>query len=159
MSKVFLEDRLYETWNYGHTVLIGDGKQTLSAFLPLPPTDFAKHAQLITEHKKGKILTNAISISFGAVPSLLAAHRMLPSSGQGPVCAMLDAVVLANCLYELTSVTPETISQALEEYKVERMPHVKAMYARSKRNARVLFGNVRASRPTTKLIAFQKKKF
>ena len=28
MSKVFLEDRLYETWNYGHTVLIGDGKQS-----------------------------------------------------------------------------------------------------------------------------------
>ncbi|GJJ74659.1 hypothetical protein EMPS_07017 [Entomortierella parvispora] len=94
MSKVFLEDRLYETWNYGHTVLMGD-----------------------------------------------AAHRMLPSSGQGPVCAMLDAVVLANCLYELTSVTPETISKALDEYKAERMPHVKAMYARSKRNARILMGN------------------
>ena len=61
---------------------------------------------------------------------------------------MLDAVVLANSLYELTSVTPETISKALEEYKTERMPHVKAMYARSKRNARILFGNVRASKTT-----------
>ncbi|KAG0051526.1 hypothetical protein BGZ83_003606 [Gryganskiella cystojenkinii] len=94
ISRVFLEDRLYETWNYGHTVLIGD-----------------------------------------------AAHKMLPSSGQGPVCAMQDAVVLANCLYELTSVTPETIKSALDDYRAQRLPHVKDQYARSKRNARILYGN------------------
>jgi len=33
ISKVFFEDMLFETWNHGRTVLIGDGKQLALSFL------------------------------------------------------------------------------------------------------------------------------
>lgn len=33
ISKVFLEDKLFETWNHGRTVLIGDGLFTFVFFV------------------------------------------------------------------------------------------------------------------------------
>ncbi|KAF9345400.1 hypothetical protein BGX26_003168 [Mortierella sp. AD094] len=60
ISKVFLEEKLFETWYHGRTVLIGD-----------------------------------------------ACHKFLPSAGQGAVNAMQDAVILANCIYEMGEATPE----------------------------------------------------
>lgn len=33
ISRVFLEDKLFETWHYGRTVLVGDGLCTLLSFV------------------------------------------------------------------------------------------------------------------------------
>ncbi|KAF9984939.1 hypothetical protein BGZ75_003510 [Mortierella antarctica] len=93
ISRVHLEDKLFETWHHTRTVLIGD-----------------------------------------------AAHKLLPSTGQGAVNALQDAVVLANCLYELTSVTPEGISAAFQDFKDQRHPHVAAQYEVSKKFAKIWYG-------------------
>ncbi|KAF9563530.1 hypothetical protein EC968_004830 [Mortierella alpina] len=93
ISKVFLEDKLFETWHAGRTVLIGD-----------------------------------------------AAHKLLPSAGQGAVTAMQDSVVLANCLYELQSLDCADITAALQDFKDQRYPHVKEQYDASKMNAKIVYG-------------------
>ncbi|KAF9967484.1 hypothetical protein BGZ65_013033, partial [Modicella reniformis] len=58
-----------------------------------------------------------------------AAHKMPPSAGQGAVNAMEDAVVLANCLYEISdgqqAITPEKITQAFKNYRDQRYSHAK----------------------------------
>ncbi|KAF9931911.1 hypothetical protein FBU30_009332 [Linnemannia zychae] len=76
ISRMMLEEKLFETWYHQRTVLIGD-----------------------------------------------ACHRISPYSGQGPVNAMEDAVILANALYEIRTVNPENITKAFQEYYDERYPH------------------------------------
>ncbi|KAG0056741.1 hypothetical protein BGZ83_003710 [Gryganskiella cystojenkinii] len=93
ISKVYFEDKMFETWNHGRTVLVGD-----------------------------------------------AAHKLLPSAGQGAVCAILDAVILANCLYELKSTSHASIEEALQSYKEQRYPHVKEQFHASEMNAIILYG-------------------
>ncbi|GJJ68679.1 hypothetical protein EMPS_01025 [Entomortierella parvispora] len=93
ISKVFLEEKLFNTWSHGRTVLIGD-----------------------------------------------AAHKLLPSAGQGAVCALQDAVILANCLYELESLDRDAIQAACLDYKDQRYHYVAEMYGRSKINGIVLHG-------------------
>ncbi|KAF9280585.1 hypothetical protein BGZ68_007130 [Mortierella alpina] len=105
ISRVFLEDKLFETWYSGRTVLIGD-----------------------------------------------AAHTLLPSSGQGAVAAMQDAVVLANALYELKTLAPGDIQSALHAYRVERYPHVKEQYDTSKINAKLIYGQTFLERCARHLI-------
>ncbi|KAF9113491.1 hypothetical protein BGX27_001445 [Mortierella sp. AM989] len=93
ISKVFLEDKLFDTWYHGRTVLIGD-----------------------------------------------AAHKLLPSSGQGAVNALQDAVILANSLYDLTSVSSEGITNAFKDYKEQRNHHVVAQYHASANSASIMYG-------------------
>ncbi|KAF9170398.1 hypothetical protein BGX21_010220 [Mortierella sp. AD011] len=93
ISRVFLEDKLFETWNNGRVVLIGD-----------------------------------------------ACHKLLPSSGQGAVNAMQDAVILANCIYELRSVAEGDVAEALRDFKEQRYPHVKDQYKASQLTAKLLYG-------------------
>ncbi|KAF9373854.1 hypothetical protein CPB97_000273 [Podila verticillata] len=93
ISRVFLEDKLFETWNSGRVVLIGD-----------------------------------------------AAHKLLPSAGQGAVSAMQDAVILANCIYDLTALDTDSVAAALKDYRDQRYPHVKSQYDASKMNAKILLG-------------------
>ncbi|GJJ77181.1 hypothetical protein EMPS_09540 [Entomortierella parvispora] len=93
ISRVFLENKLFETWTHGRTVLIGD-----------------------------------------------AVHKLLPSGAQGAVCAMQDAVILANCLYDLKSLKHESIEEALQDYKQQRYPHVKFQEDNSNSNATLFFG-------------------
>ncbi|KAF9438522.1 hypothetical protein BGZ76_007196 [Entomortierella beljakovae] len=93
VSKIFLEEKLFETWYHGRTVLIGD-----------------------------------------------AAHKFLPTAGQGAVNAMQDAVVLANCIYEMGPVTSENITAAFKAFYDERYPHVKRMMAKSKFMAILQYG-------------------
>ncbi|KAF9173072.1 hypothetical protein BGX21_005667 [Mortierella sp. AD011] len=94
ISKVFLEEKLFETWYGGRTVLIGD-----------------------------------------------ACHKFLPSAGQGALNSMQDAVILANCIYEMGEVTPKNITAAFKEYYDERYPRVKRMMAKSKFLALIMYGN------------------
>ncbi|KAF9154674.1 hypothetical protein BG015_000276, partial [Linnemannia schmuckeri] len=94
VSRVFLEDKFYETWNHGRTVLIGD-----------------------------------------------AAHKILPSSGQGAVNAIHDATILANRIYDIHPTTTfANIRTALSDYKEERYTIVKDQYAQSHFSAMLLYG-------------------
>ncbi|KAG0221103.1 hypothetical protein B0O80DRAFT_504630 [Mortierella sp. GBAus27b] len=60
-----------------------------------------------------------------------ACHKMNPSTGQGAVNALLDAVVLVNCLYELSGddqkgpLTLKQISEAFRDYREQRFQHAK----------------------------------
>ncbi|OAQ26111.1 FAD/NAD(P)-binding domain-containing protein [Linnemannia elongata AG-77] len=82
ISKVMLEEKLFETWHYRNVVLIGDGAMN----------------------------------------------------------AMQDAVVLANCLYDLKDLSPESLTAAFEDYKSQRYKEAKKQVANSKLNARVSSG-------------------
>ncbi|CAO3568037.1 unnamed protein product [Mortierella alpina] len=102
ISRVFLEDILYQTWHHQRTVLIGD-----------------------------------------------ACHKLLPSTGQGCVNALQDAVILANCLYELKSSCAEEVESALKDYREQRFAHVKIQYYASQWNAKLMYGHVSYSEPST----------
>ncbi|KAG0360048.1 hypothetical protein BC939DRAFT_466076 [Gamsiella multidivaricata] len=97
ISKVFLEEKIFETWYHGRTVLIGD-----------------------------------------------ACHKMQPSAGQGAVNAMEDAVVLANCLYDISGgkqeVTAEMITGVFEEYYSQRFPYAKYHVEYSSNLSKILAG-------------------
>ncbi|KAF9981361.1 hypothetical protein BGZ65_004038, partial [Modicella reniformis] len=93
ISRVFLEDKIFESWHQGRTVLIGD-----------------------------------------------ACHKLLPSAGQGAVNAMQDSVILANCIYDMQSTTIEDVSEALQDFKDQRYPHVFEQYNASQMNAKLLYG-------------------
>ncbi|KAG0199092.1 hypothetical protein BGX28_007567 [Mortierella sp. GBA30] len=79
VSQVYYEQKLFETWHHGRTVLIGD-----------------------------------------------ACHKMLPQGGQGAINAMQDAVILANCLYEMGEPTMENIQAAFQTYSNHRYPLAKS---------------------------------
>ncbi|KAF9090281.1 hypothetical protein BGX23_006121 [Mortierella sp. AD031] len=69
-----------------------------------------------------------------------AAHKILPSSGQGAVNAIHDAAILANRLYDIHPTTFATIKTALQDYKNERYDIVKDQYAQSRFSAMLLYG-------------------
>ncbi|KAF9361463.1 hypothetical protein BGX34_007124 [Mortierella sp. NVP85] len=103
ISKVYLEEKMFETWHHGRVVLIGDGNVTTRT----------------------------------------SAHKMLPSAGQGAVNAMQDAVILANCLYEIANnPTSDNITDAFRDYQEQRFPHVQQQFDVSKTMAKVIYGQV-----------------
>ncbi|GJJ74642.1 hypothetical protein EMPS_07000 [Entomortierella parvispora] len=69
-----------------------------------------------------------------------AAHKLLPSAGQGVVCALQDSVVLANCLYDLESLDKDAIHKTLLDFKEQRYHHVAELYEKIKINAVILHG-------------------
>ncbi|KAF9948642.1 hypothetical protein BGZ70_002138 [Mortierella alpina] len=93
ISKVYLEEKLFETWYHGRTVLIGD-----------------------------------------------ACHKMLPQAGQGAINAMQDAVILANCLYDMGEPNVTNIKAAFQQYYDLRYPHAKTQFANSKFMAKLMSG-------------------
>ncbi|KAF8985104.1 hypothetical protein BGZ46_005889 [Entomortierella lignicola] len=93
ISKVHLEEKLFETWNHGRIALIGD-----------------------------------------------ACHKMLPSAGQGAINAMQDAVIVANCIYELRSSSHKNIVAALNDYKSQRYVHAKKQVQISSMVGKILYG-------------------
>jgi len=54
-----------------------------------------------------------------ALPTVV---QLLPSAGQGAICAMQDAVVLVNCLHDMASWNGQEIKAALNDYKEQRYP-------------------------------------
>ncbi|KAG0277550.1 hypothetical protein BGZ95_005752 [Linnemannia exigua] len=79
ISKVMLEEKLFETWYHGGIVLLGDGGMN----------------------------------------------------------AMQDAVILANSIYDLTDLRPESIAAAFRDYKDQRYPHAKRQVTNSRINAKI----------------------
>ncbi|KAI8345671.1 hypothetical protein B0O80DRAFT_504137 [Mortierella sp. GBAus27b] len=95
ISKVVLEEKLFQTWHGGRTVLIGD-----------------------------------------------ACHKILTGAGLGAVNAMLDAVVLANCIYNITEVVPSSITSVFEEYYKQRYPRLHFQFKRSQMMTSVMGGQM-----------------
>ncbi|GJJ72153.1 hypothetical protein EMPS_04510 [Entomortierella parvispora] len=69
-----------------------------------------------------------------------ACHKMLPSAGLGAVCAMQDAVILANCLYDLKSNSQEDVTVAFQSYYDQRYPQTKLAYDASMARAKLMKG-------------------
>ncbi|KAF8984262.1 hypothetical protein BGZ46_008435 [Entomortierella lignicola] len=68
-------------------------------------------------------------------------HKMLPNAGRGAVNAMLDAVILANSIYEIANnATYDNIQSAFKEYYAERFPLAKAELESSQKIAKVVAG-------------------
>ncbi|KAF9392199.1 hypothetical protein CPC16_003510 [Podila verticillata] len=99
ISKVYIEEKLFETWNHGRVALLGD-----------------------------------------------ACHKMQPSAGQGAVNAMQDAVILANCLYDIEGPTAEGIAAALQDYREQRYPHAKFQTENSKTLGKMMYGQTWSER-------------
>ena len=95
VTKVMLEEKLFETWSYCRTVLIGD-----------------------------------------------ACHKMLPNAGRGAMNAMMDAISLANAIYDMEDSSPASVTKAFKLYYNERYPHAVQDLAASSQMAKVLAGQV-----------------
>ncbi|KAG0257353.1 hypothetical protein DFQ27_005185 [Actinomortierella ambigua] len=102
ISKIMLEEKIFDTWYDGRTVLLGD-----------------------------------------------ACHKLFPAAGQGGVCAMQDAVALANALYAMPSNSPEDIEIAFEAYREERWNFAKDAFDLSHN-----FGKVTRPSWTSALLLF-----
>ncbi|KAF9090279.1 hypothetical protein BGX23_006119 [Mortierella sp. AD031] len=71
-----------------------------------------------------------------------ACHKLLPNAGQGAVNAIQDAVILANCLYEIKpNPKHENLVRALQTYRDERYPHVKTQHTTSQLSAKIQLGH------------------
>ena len=55
---------------------------------------------------------------------------------------MQDAVILANCLYDIKPTSFENIKTALKDYKEERYDAIKEQYPQSHMSAKLLYGHV-----------------
>ncbi len=55
---------------------------------------------------------------------------------------MQDAVILANCLYDLNNLKPESIAAAFLDYKEQRYAQTKKLTSISKMNALITTGQV-----------------
>ncbi|KAF9332735.1 hypothetical protein BG006_004387 [Podila minutissima] len=62
------------------------------------------------------------------IPKVMLEERLVPSSGQGGVSAMLDAVALANWIVSLESPSMVDVENAFKEYHAERFPFAKDEY-------------------------------
>ncbi|KAG0006800.1 hypothetical protein BGZ65_003448 [Modicella reniformis] len=70
-------------------------------------------------------------------------HQMLTGGGLGAVNAMQDSVVLANCIYNMTQVTPQSITSVFEEYYRQRYPRLDAQSKRSQLMSFIMGGKAR----------------
>ncbi|KAF8930986.1 hypothetical protein BGZ58_007909 [Dissophora ornata] len=73
-----------------------------------------------------------------------ACHKMQPSAGQGAVNAMEDAVILANCLYDISDgkelLSSELVAGAFKEYQDQRFVHAKFQVENSQGMSKILNG-------------------
>ncbi|KAF9198679.1 hypothetical protein BGZ49_000426, partial [Haplosporangium sp. Z 27] len=93
ISKVFLEEKIFQTWHHGRSVLIGD-----------------------------------------------ACHKILPGAGQGAVMAMKDAVVLANCIFNMKDYSTKSVKSAFESYYSQRFTDANSQFKNSSYISKFLFG-------------------
>ncbi|KAF9285623.1 hypothetical protein BGZ88_009465 [Linnemannia elongata] len=60
--------------------------------------------------------------------------------GDGAINAMQDATILANCLYDLEDLSPESILKTFSDYRNQRYTHAKKQVANSQLNAKISSG-------------------
>ncbi|KAF9157368.1 hypothetical protein BGX20_003981, partial [Mortierella sp. AD010] len=94
ISKVFLEEKVFQTWYHGRSVLIGD-----------------------------------------------ACHKLLPGAGQGANTAMKDAIVLANCIYNMKSISDKGVKDVFANYYRQRYPEAESMTKTSAIYTKVMYGH------------------
>ncbi|KAI7817028.1 hypothetical protein BC939DRAFT_467185 [Gamsiella multidivaricata] len=71
-----------------------------------------------------------------------ACHKMLPGAGQGAVNAMFDAVVLANCIYNMPDASASSIAGAFQEYYKQRFIRTELQFERSSNMTKTISGQV-----------------
>ncbi|KAF9169696.1 hypothetical protein BGX20_009953 [Mortierella sp. AD010] len=98
ISKIFLEEKVFQTWHHGRSVLIGD-----------------------------------------------ACHKLLPGGGEGAVMAMKDAVVLANCIYNMNDRSEKSIRKAFSDYYRQRYLDAEDKAKSSAVFTKVMYGHVRTN--------------
>ncbi|KAF9204608.1 hypothetical protein BGZ49_005097 [Haplosporangium sp. Z 27] len=69
-----------------------------------------------------------------------AAHKILPTSGAGAGCEMHDAVILANCLYDIKSLARDQYDTVFKNYQELRRPYIMGQFEASRRQAKLLYG-------------------
>ncbi|KAF9920249.1 hypothetical protein FBU30_009962 [Linnemannia zychae] len=112
ISKFMLEEKLFERWHYNNIVLIGDACHKV----PPPLVDCMQ------------------LIRFTSLP------QDCKSSILGSMSAMQDAVILANCLYDLKDLSPESITAAFEDYRNQRFNEAKKQVVISKLSSQICNG-------------------
>ncbi|KAK3823791.1 MAG: hypothetical protein JOS17DRAFT_819219 [Linnemannia elongata] len=110
---------------------IGDGKLTLGTLYDRTPKELISKVML--EEKVFKTWHSGRVVLLGD-----ACHKLHPSSGQGAVTAMHDAIALANLMYAIPSNSSKDITQALKEYQAERYPAAIQSFKSSQQGSRVL---------------------
>ncbi|KAG0091570.1 hypothetical protein BGZ93_004776 [Podila epicladia] len=80
-------------------------------------------------------------------------HGRVVLIGDGAVNAMQDAVILANCLRDLESSSPEAIHACFADFREQRYAHVKEQYEASQMNAKLIYGQTLMER-TLRYIVF-----
>lgn len=58
---------------------------------------------------------------------------------------MMDAVILANCLYEMQPTSHQTIQKCFQSFRKQRYELVKAAYEASQQAAKIQYGHVSQS--------------
>ncbi|KAG0033344.1 hypothetical protein BGZ81_008678 [Podila clonocystis] len=71
---------------------------------------------------------------------LVGADGAYSSVRTSAINALQDAVILANCIYDITSVTPENINEAFADYRNQRYPKAKYQIDKSKVMATIQYG-------------------
>lgn len=163
ISKVFLEEKLFETWSYGRVVLVGDGRTgTCCSFYFFVRLDFFVYDTTdlrLNSHSPLLFLIDSMpqaSTSYRTryfgysqnTASLSPFHPcsyIVPFSNfhPGAVNAFEDAVIVANCIYDLRSTSRTDIQSAFQEYRDQRYLHAKFQYQSSKSVAKVIQGQVK----------------
>ncbi|KAF9103722.1 hypothetical protein BGX27_010405, partial [Mortierella sp. AM989] len=88
-----------ESMNIGYSCLVGTTEPLDPEKYPIVKDDFTHFAVVIADDK--------------------------PHSVACAVNALEDAVIMANCIYELSSTSQSDIEAALNDYKEQRFPHAK----------------------------------
>ncbi|KAG0009213.1 hypothetical protein BGZ80_002626 [Entomortierella chlamydospora] len=76
-----------------------------------------------------------------------ACHKFHPSGGQGAANAIHDAIALANCLYNMTDSSLQSINTAFKEYYAQRHDRVEEVFKRSHFMSKLLNGQNSEYRP------------
>ncbi|KAI7817018.1 hypothetical protein BC939DRAFT_467147 [Gamsiella multidivaricata] len=81
-----------------------------------------------------------------------ACHKMLPGAGLGAVNAMQDAVVLANCIYNMKDASPKSFTAAFQEYYRQRYDRADEQLQRSGAMSKTMAGQTWTERLTRNII-------
>ncbi|KAF9996628.1 hypothetical protein BGZ79_009633 [Entomortierella chlamydospora] len=148
ISKVFLEEKVFRTWYHGRSVLIGDGaamamkvavvlvnciynmrdKSDKSVKAAFASYYRQRHHEAEEMVKGSAFLTNVMNGHF------------LPGAGQGAAMAMKDAVVLANCLYNMRDKSTMSITSTLAEYYRQHYSEANIVIKNSDIYTKMMFG-------------------
>ncbi|KAF9107382.1 hypothetical protein BGX27_008774 [Mortierella sp. AM989] len=103
ISRVFLDEKLFQSWYFGRTVLIGD----------------ACH-KMLPSAGSGKVLRlNVVgNLTYVSVPlsTLILQNRVIRCDER-----FAGAMILVNSIVDMASSTSENISQAFQEYREDRL--------------------------------------